>query len=70
MLGRVARGEDPAGKRAEARGVPTLARAFEDYMAANPNRVENTVRLYRQNLRVNLGDWLKLVFDSGKIKLV
>ena len=35
MLGRVARGEDPAGERADARGVPTLARAFGVYMAAN-----------------------------------
>ena len=64
LLGRVARGEDPAGERAEARGVPTLARAFDDYMAANPNRAANTVRLYRQNLRVNLGDWLKRPLDS------
>ena len=59
LLGRVARGEDPADDRAEARAVPTLAEAFETYMAANPNRAVNTVRLYRRNLRVNLGDWLK-----------
>ncbi|MDE2790533.1 MAG: integrase arm-type DNA-binding domain-containing protein [Paracoccaceae bacterium] len=59
LLGRVARGEDPAGERAEARGVPTLAEAFETYMRSNPNRAANTVRLYRQNLRVNLGDWVK-----------
>ncbi len=64
LLGRVARGEDPAGERAEARGVPTLAEAFETYMGANPNRATNTVRLYRQNLRVNLGDWLKRPLDS------
>ena len=64
LLGRVARGEDPAGERAEARAVPTLAEAFETYMAANPNRAANTVRLYRQNLRVNLGDWLKRPLDS------
>ncbi len=64
LLGRVARGEDPAGERAEARGVPTLAEAFEIYMKANPNRAANTVRLYRQNLRVNLGDWLKRPLDS------
>ena len=47
-----------------ARGVPTLAEAFETYMGANPNRATNTVRLYRQNLRVNLGDWLKRPLDS------
>ena len=64
LLGRVARGEDPAGERADARGVPTLARAFEVYMAANPNRAVNTVRLYRQNLRVNLSDWLKRPLDA------
>ena len=64
MLGRVARGEDPAGERAESRGVPTLARAFEIYMAANPGRAVNTVRLYRQNLRVNLSDWLKRPLDA------
>ena len=64
LLGRVARGEDPAGARAQARGVPTLAEAFETYMKANPNRAANTVRLYRQNLRVNLGDWVKRPLDS------
>ena len=63
LLGRVARGEDPADERTEARGVPTLAQAFDGYMAANPNRVANTVRLYRQNLRVNLSDWLKRPLD-------
>ena len=64
LLGRVARGEDPAGERAEARGVPLLADAFEVYMAANPNRAADTVRLYRQNLRVNLSDWLKRPLDT------
>ncbi len=64
LLGRVARGEDPAGERADARGVPTLARAFEVYMAANPSRAVNTVRLYEQNLRVNLSDWLKRPLDA------
>ncbi len=64
LLGRVARGEDPAGERAEARGVPTLAEAFETYMKANPNRADNTVSLYRQNLRVNLGDWVKRRLDA------
>ena len=64
LLGRVARGEDPAGERAEARGVPTLAEAFETYMKANPNRADNTVSLYRQNLRVNLGDWAKRRLDA------
>ena len=64
LLGRAAAGDDPAGERAEARGMSTLAEAFEDYMAANPNRAANTVSLYRQNLRVNLSDWLKRPLDS------
>ena len=64
ILGRVARGEDPAEVRAEARCVPTLAEAFETYMKAKPNRAANTVRLYHQNLRVNLGDWLKRPLDG------
>ena len=64
LLGRVAAGDDPAGERAESRGMPTLTDAFEDYMAANPNRAANTVRLYLQNLRVNLSDWLARPLDA------
>ena len=64
LLGRVARGDDPAEERTEARSVPTLGQAFEGYMAANPNRAANTVRLYRQNLRVNLSDWVKRPLDA------
>ena len=58
LLGRVAAGEDPAAERAQARGLPTLGEAFEDYIAVNPNRTERTNTLYRQNLRVNLSDWV------------
>ena len=58
LLGRVAAGEDPAAERARARGLPTLGGAFEDYLAVNPNRSERTNILYRQNLRVNLSDWV------------
>jgi len=58
LLGRVAAGEDPAAKRAEARGLPTLGEAFEEYIEANPHRTERTNNLYRQNLRVNLSDWI------------
>ena len=64
MLGQVARGEDPAGERADARGVPTLAEAFETYIKANPNRADNTVKLYRQILRGKLGDWVKRPLDA------
>ena len=58
LLGRVAAGEDPAVERAKARGLPTLGEAFEEYIEANPNRTQRTVYLYRQNLRVNLPDWV------------
>ena len=58
LLGRVAAGEDPAAKRAEARGLPTLGEAFEEYLGANPDRTERTNTLYRQNLRVDLSDWI------------
>ena len=64
VLGRVAGGDDPAGERAEARGMPTLADAFADYMAANPNRAANTVKLYRRNMRLNLSDWLTRPLDT------
>ena len=58
LLGRVAAGEDPAAQRAEARGLPTLGEAFDDYMKVNPNRSANTNKVYRQNFRVNLSDWV------------
>ena len=64
VLGRVAGGDDPAGERAEARGMPTLADAFADYMAANPKRAANTVKLYRRNMRLNLSDWLTRPLDT------
>ena len=38
ILGRAAGGNDPAAERAEARCMPTLGEAFEDYMGANPGR--------------------------------
>ena len=64
MLGQVARGEDPAGERAEARGVPTLAEAFEAYVKANPKRKDKTVKAYRQILRGKLGDWVRRPLDA------
>ena len=64
LLGKVASGEDPARERAEARDMPTLARAFEDYMGANPRRKPRTVEMYRQNLRVCFGDWVTRSLDA------
>ncbi len=63
VLGQVASGEDPAAERAAARGIPTLGQAFEEYMVANPKRKPNTVKLYRQNLRVCFGDWIARPLD-------
>ena len=64
LLGRVAVGDGPAGERAEARGMPTLPEASYKHMTANPNGAVNTVRLYHQNLRINLEDWLKRPLDT------
>ena len=58
VLGKVASGDDPAEERAEARAMPTLGDAFEDYMAANPNRSKRTDELYRYEAKRYLGDWL------------
>ena len=58
LLGRVARGEDPAQERADSRGLPTLREAFEEYLTANPNRKRTTEALYRSQMRYCLGDWL------------
>ena len=58
LLGRVAAGEDPAAQRAQARGLPTLGEALEEYIGVNPNRSDRTNELYRQNLRVHLPDWV------------
>ena len=64
LLGKVASGEDPAQERAEARDMPTLVQAFEDYLKANPRRKPRTVEMYRMNLRVCFGDWLSRSLDT------
>ena len=64
VLGKVADGDDPAGERAEARAMPTLGDAFEDYMAANPNRSRRTNELYRYEAKRYLGDWLPRPLDA------
>ena len=55
VLGEVASGGDPAGERAQARAMPTLQQAFEDYMKANPNLAPATVEIYRTDFRLRLG---------------
>ena len=52
---KVANGDNPAEERAEARRMPTLGDAFEDYMAANPNRSKRTNELYRYEANRYLG---------------
>ena len=64
LLGKVAGGDDPAGERAEARGMPTLGDVFEQYMAANPNRSKRTNELYRYEANRYLGDWLPRPLDA------
>ena len=63
-LGKIANGDDPAAKRAAARGMPTIGDAFEGYMAANPNRSPRTNELYRYEANRYLGDWLTRPLDA------
>ena len=44
--------------------MPTLGDAFEDYMAANPNRSKRTDELYRYEAKRYLGDWLSRPLDA------
>lgn len=53
----------PADERAEARRMPTLGNAFEDYMKANPNRSKSTDEIYRYEAKRYLGDWLVRPLD-------
>ena len=64
LLGRVARGEDPAGERSEARAMPTLGQAFEEYMKTGARRRPATEVLYRSHMRLCFGDWLARPLDN------
>ena len=64
VLGKVAGGDDPADERAEARGMPVLREAFEEFMAANPNRALSTDKGYRAFVDRYLGDWLNRPLDT------
>ena len=64
VLGEVAGGGDPAEDRTEARAMPVLEQAFEDYMAVNPNRAARTDKDYRTAVRLHLGDWLARPLDA------
>ena len=58
MLGKVADGQDPADKRARARGMPTLCEAFQDYMSAKSFRSTKTSDAYRLAVEHYLADWV------------
>ena len=64
LLGRVAGGQDPAGERAAARGMPTLRDAIDDYIKADPSRAESTRRAYRSHRDLHLSDWLARPLDA------
>ena len=64
VLGKVASGGDPADERAEARGIPVLRNAFEEYIAANPNRTMRTDKGYRELVELHLRDWLSRPLDA------
>ena len=64
VLGRVAAGDDPAGERAEARGLPRLGEACEDYIKSGHGRAASTERGYRRYTALHLGDWLSRPLDS------
>ena len=64
LLGRVAAGDDPAGERAEARALPRLGDACEDYIASGHGRAASTERGYRRYAALYIGDWLSRPLDS------
>ena len=64
LLGRMVAGDDPAGERAEARALPRLGDACEDYIALGHSRAASTERGYRRYAALYLGDWLSRPLDA------
>ena len=64
MLVRIAAGEDPAAERAKARAMPTLREAFEEFLAAGPERKAGTIAVYRRNFHRHLGSLLERPLDT------
>ena len=64
LLGRVAGGDDPAGERADARALPTLGNACDDYIDSGRGRAAETQRSYRRYTNLYLGDWRSRPLDS------
>ena len=64
LLGRVAGGDDPAGERADARALPTLGEACDDYIASSRHLADVTRRSYRRYSNLYLGDWRPRALDA------
>ena len=64
LLGRVAGGEDPASERANARALPTLGEACDDYIDSGHGRAAQTQRSYRRYANLYLGDWRSRPLDA------
>ena len=64
LLGRVASGDDPAGDRADARAMPTLGEACDDYIDSGRGRAKETQRSYRRYANLYLGDWRSRPLDA------
>ena len=64
LLGRVASGDDPAGERADARALPTLGEACDDYIQSGRGRSAMTQRAYRRYANLYLGDWRSRALDA------
>ena len=60
LLGRVAPGDDPA----DARALPTLGDACEDYIVSGRGRAASTDRAYRRYTSRYLGDRLGKPLDA------
>ncbi|MDE0096633.1 MAG: integrase family protein [Gammaproteobacteria bacterium] len=64
LLGRAAGGDDPADERASTRSLPTLGQACDEYVQSDPNRADETQRMYLRYTRLYLTDWLSRPLDS------
>ena len=64
LLGRVAGGDDPAGERADARALPTLGEACDDYIASGRHLADVSRRSYRRYSSLYLGDWRLRALDA------
>ena len=64
LLGRVAGGDDPAGEREDARALPTLGEACDDYIETGSHLAVATVKSYRRYSNLYLGDWRSRLLDA------